>query len=102
VLNSKFASYSLAPTTASDGRNGASAYARRTSRFDGPGVSTSRAMDRPSAVSGAGVGGVGFGGIVEEEEEEEEEGAVMQDVGERQRWDLEALKDPNVDLDVCE
>jgi hypothetical protein len=98
VLNSKFASYSLAPTTASDGRNGASAYARRTSRFDGLGVPTTRAMDRPSAVSAAGVGGAGFGGIVEEEEGE---GAVMQDVGERQRWDLEALKDPNVDLDVC-
>ncbi|KAJ9111220.1 hypothetical protein QFC22_006595 [Naganishia vaughanmartiniae] len=100
VLNNKFSSYSLAPGTATDGRNGASAYARRTSRFDGPGGSTGRGIPpRPSAVPAVGVGS-GFGGIVEEEEEEEGEGAVMKDVGERQRWDLEALKDPHVDLNV--
>ncbi|KAJ9099335.1 hypothetical protein QFC21_004216 [Naganishia friedmannii] len=103
ALNSKFASYSLAPGAAADGRTGASAYARRTSHFDGPGVSTGRGMARPSVVTAAAVGG-GFGGIVEEEEEEEEgDGAVrQQDGGERQRWDLEALKDPNVDLNVCD
>lgn len=59
-------------------------------------------MSRPSVATAAGVGAGGFGGIVEEEEEEEGEGAVMHDVGERQRWDLEALKDPHVDLNVCE
>ncbi|KAJ9104111.1 hypothetical protein QFC19_004095 [Naganishia cerealis] len=98
ALNNKFSSYSLAPGTAADGRKGSSAYARRTSRFDGPGVSTGMGMTVGSSAAGA-VGGGGFGRIVEEEEEEGE-GAVMHDIGERQRWDLEALKNSNVDLNI--